>query len=281
MNGVVSGENRPYVVTGASGSIGSEVVKSLARQGKTVVMACRNLEKGAAVQAHIYQAVPEATLELMEVDMTSLESVCRFADRLKERWTTLGGLFNNAGTINRRYELTQNGFERTLQVNYLAPCLLTRRLLPLLDEETHLVNMVSLTRFIAKVDRRLFEREEKEYRQLGAYSDSKLALLLFTIALSKRVNCLVNMSDPGVVNSNMIHMDRWFDPLADVLFRPFCKTPKQGAVPAVNALNSFNHLYFYRGNKAFPLSERYQKHPDLEWLWQETENQLRSAGCLF
>ena len=140
--------------------------------------------------------------------------------------------------------------------------------------------MVSLTRYIAKVDRRLFERGAKDYRQLGAYSDSKLALLLFTIALSKRVSFPVNMADPGVVNSNMIHMDRWFDPLADRLFRPFCKTPAQGAVPAVNALNSENRLFFYRGEGAFALPERYQEHPDLEWLWEETEHRLTGRGFL-
>lgn len=277
MNGDME-ENKPYVVTGASGSIGSEVVKALAGQGKPVIMACRNMEKGREVQKRILKAVPGADVDLMEVDMASLASVCRFADALKGLGTKIGGLFNNAGTINRQYELTEDGFEKTLQVNYLAPYLLTRRLLPMFDGKTHLVNMVSLTRYIAKVDRRLFERGEKEFRQLGAYSDSKLALLLFTIAFSKRVDFPVNMADPGVVNSNMIHMDRWFDPLADRFFRPFCKTPEQGAVPAVNALNSENHLFFHRGHKAFALPERYQNHPDLDWLWTETENRLKIVG---
>ena len=276
---MIASEKRPFVITGASGSIGSEVVKALAKQGKPVIMACRNMEKGNAVREDIQQAVPKAELELMEVDMASLASVIRFVDALKEHFPILGGLFNNAGTINRRFELTEDSFERTLQVNYLAPYLLTRNLLPLFDEKSHLVNMVSLTRYIAKVDRRLFVRGEKEYRQLGAYSDSKLALLLFTIALSKKVAFPVNMADPGVVNSNMIRMDRWFDPLADRFFRPFCKTPEQGAVPAVNALNSEEHLFFYRGHKGFALPERYQEHPDLEWLWQETECQLK--GELF
>lgn len=276
MSGVIPAESRPFVITGASGSIGSEVVKALALQGKPVVMACRNLEKGDAVRERILQTVPEAALELMEVDMALLESVCRFAEVLKERWTAIGGLFNNAGTINRRYRLTVDGFENTLQVNYLAPYLLTRKLQPLLNDGGHLVNMVSLTRYIAKVDRGLFNRREKDFRQLGAYSDSKLALLLFTIAFSKRVSFPVNMADPGVVNSNMIHMDRWFDPLADCLFRPFCKTPEQGAVPAVKALNSEAHLFFHRGHKAFPLPERYQEHPDLEWLWEETERRVKA-----
>ena len=275
MSGIIPAESKPFVITGASGSIGSEVVKALAFQGKPVVMACRNLEKGETVRERILQAVPDAVLELMEVDMASLASVCRFADALKERWTALGGLFNNAGTMNRRYCLTDDGFENTLQVNYLAPYLLTRKLQTLLNEGGHLVNMVSLTRYIAKVDRKLFERGEKDFRQLGAYSDSKLALLLFTIAFAKRVGFPVNMADPGVVNSNMIHMDRWFDPLADCLFRPFCKTPKQGAVPAVNALNSEAHLFFHRGHKAFALPESYQDHPDLEWLWEETERRLK------
>lgn len=274
MSGIIDPESKPFVVTGASGSIGSEVVKALARQGKPVVMACRNLEKGEAVRERILQAVPDAALELMAVNMVSLVSVCRFADALKQRWNTLGGLFNNAGTINRHFGLTEDGFENTLQVNYLSPYLLTRKLQPLLNDGGHLVNMVSLTRYIAKVDRGLFERGEKDYRQLGAYSDSKLALLLFTIALAKRVAFPVNMADPGVVNSNMIKMDRWFDPLADWFFRPFCKSPAQGAVPAVKALNSEYHLFFHRGNKAFALPEKYQEHPDLEWLWQETEQRL-------
>lgn len=260
--------------------MGSEAVRALTKQGRSVIMACRNLEKGEALKKRILEEIPSADLTLMQVDLASLKSVAEFTEAIKGQGIKLDGLFNNAGIINRHFVLTEDGFEQTVAVNYVAPYLLTRRLLPTFTENAHIVNMVSLTRYIAKVDRDFFEKGEKDFRQLGAYSDSKLALLLFTIALSRRVGFYVNMADPGVVNTGIIRMERWFDPLADVLFRPFCKSPEKGVLPAVNALSTNEYLHYFKDDTNCEVPEKCLSNPHIEWLWETTEQILQKKGFL-
>ena len=269
------------IVTGATGSMGSEAVRALVQKGHSVIMACRNMEKGELVRNKLLEENPAADLELRQVDLASLKSVSMFVETLKDQGVALSGLFNNAGAMNRHYGLTIDGFERTMAVNYLAPYLLTRRLIPLFASGAHVVNMVSLTCRLAHVHRDFFEKGEKDFRQLGTYGDSKLALLLFTIALSREVDFHVNMADPGVVNSGMLHLDRWYDGLADVLFRPFCKSPQKGVVPAVKALTTSENLHFFNGERCRKVPKKYLTNSNIEWLWETTENILKEKGFFY
>ena len=274
-------EKVQIIVTGASGSIGSAVVCALAQRGFSVIMACRNLEKGEKVKSEILKSLPEADLKLMQVDMASLKSVKHFADTLKDSGMRLGGIFNNAGTMNRKFTLSEDGFEKTVAVNYIAPYFLTRSLSPLFQPDAHIVNMVSLTCGMAKIDNTFFEKTEKDFRQLGVYSDSKLALLLFTLALQQKADLHVNMADPGVVNSNMISLGRWFDPLADAIFRPFCKSPEKGAIPAINALTTDVSGKYFVGKTYRNVNRKYMSNPKINWLWETTENLLFQKGLSF
>ena len=274
-------EKVQIIVTGASGSIGSAAVRALAQRGFGVIMACRNLEKGERVKSKILNSLPRADLKLMQVDMASLKSVNHFADTLKDSGIRLGGVFNNAGTMNRNFTLSEDGFERTIVVNYIAPYFLTRSLLPLFQPDAHIVNMVSLTCSMAKIDNTFFEKTEKDFSQLGVYGDSKLALLLFTVALSQKTEFHVNMADPGVVNSNMISLGRWFDPLADALFRPFCKSPEKGAIPAINALTTDVSGKYFVGKNYRNVNQKYMSNPKIEWLWETTEKLLFQKGLSF
>lgn len=271
-------EKNQIIVTGASGSIGLAAVRAMAQRGCAVIMACRNVEKGEKGKESVLQDFPDADLQVEQVDLDSLHSIRDFVNRLKDNNVRIGGLFNNAGTMCRSFDLTVDGFERTLAVNYLAPYYLTRALSPLFDAETRVVNMVSVTCKTAHVERDFFQKTERDFHQLRTYGDTKLALLLFTVALSQRLDCYVNMADPGVVNSNMIHLNRWFDPLADVLFRPFCKSPEKGAIPAVNALTTRDTLRYFMGKKSKVLEKSCLNHPNIGWLWQETESLLRQKG---
>ena len=274
-------EKVQIIVTGASGSIGSAVVCALAQRGFSVIMACRNLEKGEKVKSEILKSLPEADLKLMQVDMASLKSVKHFADTLKDSGMRLGGIFNNAGTMNRKFTLSEDGFEKTVAVNYIAPYFLTRSLSPLFQPDAHIVNMVSLTCGMAKIDNTFFEKTEKDFSQLGTYGDSKLALLLFTVALSQKTEFHVNMADPGVVNSNMISLGRWFDPLADAIFRPFCKLPEKGAISAINALTTDVSGKYFVGKNYRNVNQKYVSNPKIEWLWNTTEKLLFQKGLSF
>ena len=262
--------SRTCIVTGASGSMGAEAVRSLVSAGDRVIMACRNAVKADAVRKEIIKGNPSSEIEIAELDLSSLVSVRRFAESLSGE--KVDALFNNAGVINRDYKLTEDGYENTLSTNYLGPCLLTRLLLPSMPSGSHIVNMVSLTCRFGSVDRTFFSRGEERFSQLGTYSDTKLAFLLFSVALGSRVSDIyVNVADPGIVNSNMIAMGRWFDFLADLFFRPLCKKPADGVAPALKALETDTFLHCYKGKGHRPIAARYFSHPSLEWLWEETE----------
>lgn len=256
------------IVTGASGSVGREVTFAMASRGYHVVMACRNLSKGEEVRAELIArgAKPEL-LELRKVDVGSLASIREFAASFEGE--TIVKLFNNAGVINKDYALNKDGFERTVAVNYLGPWYLTKLLLPHIPADGEIVNMASLTTNLGSFDKEFFTTQK--FSQLGTYSATKLALLLYSIKLGETIPQRVNVSDPGVVNSNMISMHRWFDPIADIFFRPFISSPEKGARSAVNALTSDLNLNYFKGRGSKPIAEKFINHPLKDWLWSETE----------
>ena len=261
------------VVTGATGGIGAVVTEALAAQGRPVVMACRNAGKGEALRQQILARVPQARLEVRLLDLRSMASVRAFAAELGPE--PVAALFNNAGVISRAFSLTEEGLENTFSVNYFAPFLLTQLLLDRLPAGSRVVNMVSLTCRFVRLTETSLRPSAQDFSQLGTYARSKLALLHFSQELSRRrPDLLVNVADPGVVNSGMISMGRWFDPLADVLFRPLIKSPRKGAVPPLAALASEQTGRYFVGNGSRPIPARYRD-PELERrLWEETERLL-------
>ena len=242
------------IVTGASGSMGKAACRALALKGERVIMACRSVEKAEKVRKEILaeEGLEDASLEIKPLDLCSFASVREFASALGE--TKVKALFNNAGTMPRSFGLTADGYERACQVNFLSPLLLSSLLKGNLTPEAQIVNMVSLTCRLVGTDTLLTERGEKDYGQLSTYAKTKRALLLCGLEFSARSGIRVNFSDPGIVNSSMISLDRWFDPLADVLFRPFCKSPEKGVQSALLALNyeGSGKLFTSSGMKELP-----------------------------
>ena len=256
------------IVTGASGSMGKAAVKALALKGRSVTMACRNLQKGEAARQEILAQAPGAAIGLLPLDLGSLRSVRAFAAAVKG--SAPAGLLNNAGTMPARFSLTEDGLEQTVGVNYVGPYLLTRLLLDKFAPGAHIVNVVSLTAKYAKIDEDFLHKGPEDFHQLQTYATSKLALMLFSIELAKRTSLHVNMSDPGIVASDMIDLGRWFDPLADIFFKPFCKRPEQGAVPALAALETGATAKLFKRNKCLDLQKRYLNNPLAGLLWQQT-----------
>lgn len=261
------------IITGASGGIGSAVTRELAAQGHGIVMACRDSGKAEALRQEILARTPQARIETLPLDLSSLASVRAFAEALGPE--PVGALFNNAGVISRGYALTPDGLENTFCTNYLAPFLLTNLLLDRLQPGSRVVNMVSLTCRFVRITEASLRPAAEDFSQLGTYARSKLALLHFSQELARRrPDLLINVADPGIVNSNMISMGRWFDPLADVLFRPFIKSPEKGAVPALAALSSEERLRYFTGSRSRPIPERYRDPALQQRLWAETESIL-------
>ena len=282
-------EKSQVIVTGATGSIGLAAVKSLLSKDFPVIMACRNVNKAKTQRDKLIKEFPDSEIDILELDLNSLSSIENFTENIKNQGFKVNKLLNNAGIICRDFNVNEDGFETTVAVNYIGPLYLTKLMIPLMDDDFTVVNTVSVTRGVSKLDKHFFDLDKKRFSQLGTYGKAKYALFLSSLTLSEKIkNGRVNLTDPGVVDSNMISMHRWFDPLADVLFRPFCKSPEKGAVPAVNALlcmstdngqrtTDFVHnespRLFYRNKSKF-IPQKYYDNEIREWLWEETRLKL-------
>ena len=258
------------IITGATGSMGAAAVEALARKGIPVLMACRNLQKAESVRMSVLERVPGADLTVRPLDLASLESVRSFADGIAPG--SIVALFNNAGVISKGYNITGDGFENTFSVNYFGPWLLTRLLLPKLPSDARIVNMVSLTCRFAPLSEKELQLAERDFSQLGTYARAKRALLSFSLELARRYPDLrINLADPGIVASDMIDLGHWYDPLADKLFKPLCKTPESGVRPALRALGSEERNRYFVGKKSREIPRRYVD-PALDTrIWTETE----------
>ena len=277
-------EKSKIIVTGATGSIGLAAVKSLLSKDLPVIMACRNIKKADSQRDNLIKQIPHSKIDILELDLNSLASIRAFVEEIKNQGFKVDKLLNNAGIICRDFTVNDDGFETTLAVNYLGPLYLSKLMIPLMDDGFNIVNTVSVTRGVSKLDEHFFDLDKKRFSQLGTYGKAKYALFLSSLTLSEKIkNGSVNLTDPGVVDSNMISMHRWFDPLADVLFRPFCKSPEKGAIPAVNALlqpiansqqSTAYSVKLFSGNRSKVISQKHYDNPLREWLWKESGRRL-------
>lgn len=272
------------IVTGADGGMGTEITKAVATAGYHVVMACYCPSKAEAVCQRLRQETGNEAIEVRGIDLASLASVAAFADGILQMNKPLSLLMNNAGTMETGRHITVDGLERTVSVNYVGPYLLTRKLTPLMHAGSRVVNMVSCTYAIGHLDfPDFFQRGRKGgFWRIPVYSNTKLALALFTIDLAARLRergIVVNAADPGIVSTNIITMQMWFDPLTDILFRPFIRTPRQGADTAIRLLldeeTGQRTGTINLSGRAKRLSDKYIHHRQMAELWQRTEDIVR------
>ncbi|MGN0037449.1 MAG: SDR family oxidoreductase [Bacteroidaceae bacterium] len=277
-------EKKLAIVTGADGGMGTEITKAVATAGYHVVMACYCPSKAEAVCRRLRQETGNEAIEVRGIDLASLASVAAFADGILQMNKPLSLLMNNAGTMETGRHITVDGLERTVSVNYVGPYLLTRKLVPLMQTGSRVVNMVSCTYAIGNLDFPDFFQQGRKggFWRIPIYSNTKLALALFTLDLAARLKdkgIVVNAADPGVVSTNIITMQMWFDPLTDILFRPFIRTPRQGADTAIRLLldEETGHRTgtINLSGRAKKLSDKYVHHRQMAELWQRTEDIVR------
>ena len=271
------------VITGADGGMGTEITRAVAKAGYRVIMACYNPQKAETVRQRLIEDTGNPNLEIIAVDLSSMKSVVSFANQILERKLPVHLLMNNAGTMETGFSVTSDGFERTVSVNYVAPYLLTRKLIPVMVRGARIVNMVSCTYAIGRLDFPDFLHRGKkgQFWRIPIYSNTKLALLLFTIELAERLRekgITVNAADPGVVSTDIITMHKWFDPLTDIFFRPFIRKPREGASTAIGLLLDEKEAgvtgQLYVSNHRKNLSDKYVNHVQKEQLWEITERSL-------
>jgi NAD(P)-dependent dehydrogenase (short-subunit alcohol dehydrogenase family) len=197
------------VVTGANSGLGFECSKTLAAKGATLVMTARNLQKGETACQEILQEQPNAVLDLMKLDVGDLSSVRAFVAAFKEKYDRLDILLNNAGVMAIPRQETPDGFEMQLGVNHLGHFALTGLLLDVITQtpNARIHNVSSSANYMGTIN---FDdlMGEKKYSRWAAYGQSKLANILFTFELQKRLSAaghdtVANTSHPGLVIGNL------------------------------------------------------------------------------
>jgi NAD(P)-dependent dehydrogenase (short-subunit alcohol dehydrogenase family) len=293
---------RRYVVTGANAGIGLVTAKQLALQGAHVVLACRRVAEAEARISEIAAEHPNAKLEARELDLGSLASVRRFAERVNADFDRLDGLVNNAGVMNTPKQTTADGFEMQIGVNHLGHFLLTELLLDLLKRSapSRIVNVSSCFHDKAmgrdgdvKVDDLFYD--QRKYDGWEAYAQSKLANLLHAKGLAKRLEgtgVTAVSVHPGWVRTNLAKhsMPLW---VQDYVLRPFLRLggmiePWEGAQTTLHCLLAddvpqhagafFSQTGTYRDKSAngggWPLRSPNPKANDdalVEALWKKSE----------
>jgi NAD(P)-dependent dehydrogenase (short-subunit alcohol dehydrogenase family) len=200
---------RTAIVTGANSGLGLVTARELARAGASVVMACRNLEKGHAAVDEVRAAVPDAQVQLDELDLASLASVRAFADRFKAPHDGLDLLINNAGVMGSPRRRTADGFELQFGTNHLGHFALTSALLETMEgrEDARVVTLSSTAHKMGRIN---FDNlnGDRHYFRWNAYGQSKLANLLFALELDRRLRAVGSTvkslaAHPGYAATNL------------------------------------------------------------------------------
>ena len=189
MDMVPDQRDRIAIVTGANSGLGYETALALAKKKMKVIMACRNEARAEQSKEKIIAEVPNADVQIMMVDLKSLQSVRTFANQFLEKYTRLDLLINNAGIMMPPFELTEDGFESQMAINYFSHFALTGLLLPRLQNtpQSRVVMMSSIAHRGGYINLDDIHSKAK-YSPMGAYARSKLACLMFAYELQRRLD---------------------------------------------------------------------------------------------
>jgi NAD(P)-dependent dehydrogenase (short-subunit alcohol dehydrogenase family) len=202
MNGVA-------VITGTTHGIGVVTSRELAKSGFTVVMLCRDLEAAAQVRQAILAQAPGADIHTVRCDLSSLACVRESAQAVRRDFDKITLLINNAGMVSTWHRSSTDGFELTFATNHLGPFLLTQLLLDRMAPDGRIINLASRAHYKGKLDLATVADPKAPYNAQAAYAQSKLANVMHTFALARRLEAsparvTVNCLHPGVVKTNLL-----------------------------------------------------------------------------
>jgi NAD(P)-dependent dehydrogenase (short-subunit alcohol dehydrogenase family) len=198
------------VITGTTHGIGRVTALELARAGYSVAMLCRDVPAAEIVRAEIGAEVPQADVRVIPCDLASLQSVRRCAQIVRNEFGPVTVLINNAGLVSSRHRMSADGFELTFAVNHLGHFLLMRLLLDRMARHGRIVNVASRAHFRARpesMDLQTITDPQARYGSIQAYTRSKLANVMFTFALARRLagtGITTNCLHPGVVATHLL-----------------------------------------------------------------------------
>ena len=228
---------RVVVITGASSGVGRATAHALARLGARLALVCRDRGRGEETLREVARASGNDEIGLFLADFASQQEIRRVASELLDRCPEIHVLVNNAGVFNLRRETTSDGIETVFAVNHLAYYLLTRLLLARLEASAaaRIVNVASAAHRSARLDFGDLENE-RGYRAMSVYGQSKLANLLFTYELARRLEgtkVTANTLHPGAVGTGLGRNNGRFAIVLSRLLRPLLRTPERGAETSI------------------------------------------------
>ncbi len=237
-------QGKVCIVTGANSGIGKATSLGLAQMGATVVMVCRDRTKGEEAQNEIKTKSGNDAIDLLLAELSSQDSIRQLVENFQQHDKQLDVLINNAGGVNLSRRETLDGLEMTFALNYLAPFLLTNLLLDKLKASApaRIVNVSSESHesgYIKMDDLQL----EKKYRLMRAYGQSKLALVLFTYELARRLQgtgVTANCLHPGFVATNIGQsgVGRVGRSIVKLIFSSLGISPEEGAKTSIYLASS-------------------------------------------
>ena len=226
------------IVTGANTGIGYETARVLAGKNALVVLACRSVDKARAAADKIKTEFPEAKLDVLELDLSSLNSVSDFVGAFQKKYNELHLLINNAGVMIPPYTKTAEGFELQFGTNHLGHYKLTGLLLDSLlkTDSARIVNVASMAHKSGKLDFSDLNWEKRKYSPMRAYGDSKIANLYFTYELQKKLKAkgastIAVAAHPGYTATDLARHNG----VVDFMGNFFAQSIPMGALPTLYA----------------------------------------------
>jgi NAD(P)-dependent dehydrogenase (short-subunit alcohol dehydrogenase family) len=269
-------KNKICIITGTTSGIGKVTAKELARVGATVVMICRNKEKGNTLLNEIKTETGNQNTDLFIADLSSQKEVRRLAEEIKVKYPVIDVLVNNAGAINEKRTETIDNIETTFATNHLAPFLLTHLLLENIKAAPNgrIVNLASEAARMGKIyfsDLSL----KKGYTPMKSYCQSKLANILFTMELCehlKGTNITANCMHPGVVNTGFGKELKGLTKFFFLTLSSLLRKPEKGAETAIwlassPAVEGITGKYF-QDKKELKMQKHYTDMATAKRLWE-------------
>jgi len=239
-NNISEQSGKTIIITGANSGIGYEAARALAIKSATVIMACRNLDKGEKAAAQIQRENPKGKVILEQLDLADLNSIKKFTHRFLVDYDRLDVLINNAGVMAIPYRQTADGFEMQIGTNHLGHFALTGLLIDKLEKtpNSRIVTVSSYAHIIGRIN---FDdlNSEKHYQKWLAYGQSKLANLLFAYELQRRStansgNPISIAVHPGYAATNLQNSSSFFS----LTNRFMAQSQEMGALPTLYAATS-------------------------------------------
>jgi NAD(P)-dependent dehydrogenase (short-subunit alcohol dehydrogenase family) len=241
------------LITGCNSGIGKIAAIEIAKQGFEIIMLVRNSQKSKNAFEEIKTESNSEDVKMFFVDFASQESIRQVAKVVKKNYSKIDILINNAGVYKKKLELTVDGYETTIAVNYLATFLLTNLLLDLVKKSQlkRIINVSSMLYLKGKLDLNEELTYSGKYNQTKAYANSKLLMIYFTQELARRLkkdDVVVNCLHPGVIATQIFRdFPKWLNKISKYIITDI----KKGSEPLIyvatsDEANSVSGKYFYK-----------------------------------